>query len=343
MGKNFKVVVTDFEYHDLHFEEEVFKGYPIDLIPAQCRSEKEVIRICQDADGIINQYAPINEEVIASLNKCQIIARYGIGVNTIDIKAATEKLICVANVPDYCIDEVSNHALTLLLAGTRKITAANQSTKAGHWDFKNVQPIHRLNGQVLGLIGFGRIPQLLAEKAKPLGLHILAYDPFVSKEAAQSKGVQLVSLEELCERSDFISVHAPLNSSTQGMIAEKEFALMKRDTLIINTSRGPLINENALIKVLQTGKIAGACLDVTEEEPINSNNPLLTMEQVILTPHMAWYSEEAERELRMKAAMSLIDVLVYKEFPKYLLNNELKGKIALENNTNSERYALLSK
>lgn len=342
--KKWKVVVTDWEYADLCYEEAVLNHEQIELVPAQCRTEAELIAICRDADALINQYAPISANVIASLEKCKVITRYGVGVNTVDLEAATEKGICIANVPDYCKDEVADHALALMLSWTRKVTLANQYVKTGKWDFKVTKPIFRLRGRVVGLVGFGMIPQALAEKVKPLGLQVIAFDPFVSEELTKEKGVKLVTLDELCKQADIISVHAPLTKSTQGMIGRDQFKLMKSETMIINTSRGPVIDEQALIEALSHNIIAGAALDVLEEEPISLNHPLLSMENVILTPHVAWYSEESAIEMRSKAAMGVVDVLLHGEYPKYLVNQQVKNKVQLLNSQPENRYAdLLNK
>ncbi|MDN4071889.1 MULTISPECIES: C-terminal binding protein [Fictibacillus] len=337
----FKVVVTDWEYDDLRYEEAVFHLYPeIELVAAQCRTEEEVIEACRDADALVNQYAPISKQVIEKLEKCKVITRYGVGVNTIDLDAATAKGICVANVPDYCMDEVADHALALLLSAKRKVVAANQNVKKGLWDFKVTQPIHRLRGQVLGLVGFGKIPQSLAEKAKPLGFKVVAFDPYFSKEDALKKGVELVSLEELCRISDVISVHAPLMDGTRGMINASLFSVMKDTALLINTSRGPVVDEQALIDALESGKIGGAALDVIEEEPISAGHPFLSMENVILTPHVAWYSEEAAKEMRTKAALGAVDVLMCKEYPKYLVNVQVKEQSHLKSSQPESRYVM---
>jgi D-3-phosphoglycerate dehydrogenase / 2-oxoglutarate reductase len=340
--KKFKVVVTDWEYKDLRYEEQVLlKHDQIELVPAQCHTEEEVIEACRDADAIINQYAPLSRKVIEALEKCKVITRYGVGVNTIDLAAATEKQICVANVPDYCKDEVADHALALMLGWMRKVVVANQFVKSGTWDFKVTQPIYRLRGRILGLVGFGMIPQSLNDKVKPLGLEVIAFDPFVPKEVAEAKGVTLVSLEELFENADIISVHAPLTPATQGMIGKEQFARAKKDAILINTSRGPVVHEQALIDALVSGQIGGAALDVLEEEPIRPDHPLLNMENVILTPHVAWYSEEAEVEMRTKAAMGITDVLIYDEYPKYLANKQVKEVLSLKESRPEKRYTAL--
>lgn len=340
---NYKVVITDWEFEDLRYEESVLnQAGGIEIVAANCRNEDEVIEACQNADGIINQYAPLSRRVIESLENCKIITRYGVGVNTIDIEAATEKGISVANVPDYCMDEVADHALAIMLSWIRKVVVANNQVKEGNWDFKVTRPIYRLRGRTLGLLGFGKIPQALAEKVKPLGLNVISADPYYPPQDAKRKGVTLVSLENLLERSDIISVHAPLTPATKGMLGKEQFARMKKKPLIINTSRGPVIDEGALIEALTLGQITGAALDVIEEEPISNRHPFLSMDNVILTPHVAWYSEEAEAEMRTKAAMGVMDVLIHKEYPKYLVNQEVKKHSLLAEGVDLHRYAKLT-
>ncbi|MFD2618494.1 C-terminal binding protein [Terrilactibacillus laevilacticus] len=321
----FKVMVTDYEYKDLLIEEEILNQFNIELIACQCHTEDDVIDACRNADAIINQYAPITKKVIQSLTNCKIIARYGIGVNTIDIDAATKSHIIISNVPDYCIDEVSNHAISLLLSLARKIPFYNQKVKNQKWDYKEGAPLFRLKNQTLGLVGFGRIPQLVAKKAKAFGLNILAYDPYVDETIAQERQVRLVDLNTLCRQSDFISLHAPLTNQTKDMIGEAEFSIMKKQSYLINTARGPLINESALIQAIKEKKIAGAALDVLSSEPISPDHPFLQLENVILTPHVAWYSEESEIDLRKKVAQSIMDVL-HGYYPNYIVNRELYQK-----------------
>lgn len=328
MGK-FKVVVTDYEYQTFKPEEEVFQKAGIELVLSQCKTEEEIIEAAKDADGLLNQYAPVTRKVIENLPGCKVISRYGVGFNTIDIDAATENKIVVGNVTDYCLDEVSNHAFALLMEGARKVSILNKEVKLGNWDYKAAVPIYRLKGRVLGLVGFGNIPQTLAKKAEGFGLEIIAHDPFVPPSLAAELGVELTGLNELCQRADFISVHAPLNSHTRGMISTEQFATMKKEAFLINTARGPIIDEQALIKALQNNQIAGAALDVLEEEPVSADNPLLKMDNVILTPHASWYSEEAETELKRKTAQNAADVL-NGCFPAYLVNKELKKVLSLK-------------
>lgn len=307
----FKIVLTDYEFEHLQYEEDVFaeSGLDIEFIKAQCKTEEEVIEQAKKADAILNQYAPLSRRVIESLEKTKIISRYGVGVNTIDLDAAKEKGITVANVPDYGMEEVSNHALALLLSWARKVTLLNNQVKKGNWDFKACVPIHRFNKQTVGVLGFGRIPRRFIEKVKPLGFKTAAYDPFVSAEDMMAVGVQKMELDEIIRESDYLSVHVPLINDTFHLLNEERFKQMKKTAVIINTARGPIIDEKALADALEKEYISGAALDVTEEEPISKDSPLLKMDNVIITPHSAWYSEEAMIELRQKAAKNIVQVL----------------------------------
>ncbi|WP_031515429.1 C-terminal binding protein [Desulfofalx alkaliphila] len=324
-----KVYVTDFEFKTLQYEEEVLNPVGAELIGVQCKTEDEIIEKCKDAFGLINQYAPIGRKVLESLPNLKVVARYGVGVNTIDIPAATELGICVAHVPDYCMDEVSDHAMALLMACARKTVLMNNEVKKGNWDYKVSIPINRLRGQKLGLISFGRIAQALAKKAQAFGLNLLVYDPYVPEAVAKEHNAKLVSLEELLKESDFISVHAPLTAETEHMISEKELQMMKDSAYIINTGRGPVIDEKALVKGLQQGWIAGAGLDVLETEPPAADNPLLQMDNVVINPHAAWYSEQAEAELRRKTARGVAEV-IQGYYPTYHVNKEVREKLTLK-------------
>lgn len=333
-----KVVITDNEYKDFRYEESALQFEDIELVIAQCKTEEDVINACHDADGIINLYAPMTHKVIDSLTKCKVITRYGVGVDTIDINAATEKGICVGNVPDYGINEVSDHALALIMGMLRKITFSNDLVKKGTWDVNLSKPLRRLSTLTIGLVGFGNIPKRLAEKVQALGLNVIVYDPFVGEEVAKERNVTLVSLDELCKNADVVSVHAPLNESTRGQIGKVQFELMKETAYLINTARGPVVDEPALIEALQTGQIAGAALDVITTEPIDPNHPFLEMDNVILTPHMAGYSEESAAEMRTKTALGIVDVLVYDQYPKYLVNRTVKEKVELKAFDKNEGY-----
>jgi D-3-phosphoglycerate dehydrogenase / 2-oxoglutarate reductase len=313
----FTILLTDYEFDNLKYEEDVFaeSGLEIEFIKAQCKTEEQVIELARQADAILNQYAPISRSVIESLENARVISRYGVGINTIDLEAATEKGITVANVPDYGMEEVSNHTLALLLSWARKVPLLNNEVKKGNWDFKACVPIHRFNEQTVGVLGFGRIPRRFIEKVKPLGFKLAAYDPFVSAEDMAAVGVRKMELNEIIREADYLSVHVPLVKDTFHLLNAERFSQMKKNAVIINTARGPIIDEKALIEALETGTIAGAALDVTEEEPISIDSPLLNMDNVIITPHSAWYSEEAMVELRQKAARNIVQVLKGEKTP----------------------------
>lgn len=325
-----KVVITDHEYPNLTYEKKVLAHDGLEVEIYQCKTEDEVIDACRDADGIINLYAPISRRVIESLEKCKIITRYGVGVDTIDLEAATEHGICIGNVPDYGINEVSDHALALILTLLRKINSANETVKSNVWDVNTTKPIRRLNTLTIGLVGFGNIPRALAQKVKVLGMRVIVSDPFLPQAVADENEIELVTLDELSAQADVISVHAPLLPSTRGMIGKKQFDLMKKGVYLVNTARGPVVNEAALIEALEQGIVAGAGLDVVENEPIDRNHPFLSMDNVILTPHMAGYSEESAEEMRSKTALGIVDVLVYGQYPKYLVNKVVQEKVSLE-------------
>ncbi|MFS0888968.1 C-terminal binding protein [Peribacillus frigoritolerans] len=313
----FKILLTDYEFEHLKYEEEIFQesGLDINFIKAQCKTEEEVMEHAKEVDAILNQYAPISRRVIESLENTKIISRYGVGVNTIDLDSAKEKGITVANVPDYGMEEVSNHALALLLSSARKVALLNKEVKKGNWDFKVCVPIHRFDKQTVGVLGFGRIPRRFIEKVKPLGFKTAAYDPFVSAVDMAAVGVQKMDLDEIIGEADYLSIHVPLSDDTYHLINEERLKQMKSNAVIINTARGPIIDEKALSNALEKGIIAGAALDVTENEPVSIDSPLLTMDNVIITPHSAWYSEEAMVELRQKAARNIVQVLKGEKTP----------------------------
>lgn len=296
------VAVTDYVFPNLEPEREALKGLDVELRSAQAQSAEEVAELVRGADAVLVCYAPLTAEAIAGLDHCRVISRYGIGVDNVDLDAATARGIPVTNVPDYCVDEVSDHALALLMALARKIVYTDRSVRAGEWEMQRAIPIHRLRGQTLGLLGFGKIPRALAPKAQALGLRVIATDPYVPAEVADAAGVQLVEFDTLLAQSDFLSIHAPLTEETRGLFNADAFRAMKPTAYIINTARGPLIDADALIEALQAGEIAGAGLDVVPVEPLPVDSPLRRMDQVILTPHTAFYSEESLRDLQTKAA-----------------------------------------
>jgi D-3-phosphoglycerate dehydrogenase len=262
----------------------------------------------------------VTADVIAGLQKCRIISRVGTGLDAIDIPAATQRGIWVTNVPDYSVDEVSTHAVALLLAYARRIPSLVESTRRGSWDKMFVRPIQRLRGQTLGLVGFGRIGQAVADKARGFGLAIIVYDPYVEAQKLEALGVRPVDLETLLRTSDYISLHAPLTDSNQHIINAQALAQMKPTAFLINTARGALIDEDALVKALRDRQIAGAALDVFAVEPPAPDHPLLREERAMITPHIAWYSEAANHDVRVRGAEEVVRVL-RGERPNYPVNN----------------------
>jgi D-3-phosphoglycerate dehydrogenase len=323
LGGRWKVVVTDAEYGDLRVEAAVL-GERAELVRAHCRTGSEVLAVAADADGLLNQYCPLPAETIAGLGRCRVIARYGVGYDNVDVAAATRRGILVCNVPDYCADEVSDHTLALILCWARRVPWLDAAVRRGVWATRAAGEMRRLRGQTLGLVGFGRMARALAGKARALGLRLLAHDPQVPPEAVRAAGVEPVGLQELLSRADVVSLHVPLGPATRGLVGEAELRAMRPTALLVNTSRGAVVDERALVRALREGWIAGAALDVLEAEPIPPDHPLLRLPNVILTPHVAWYSEESEAELRRKAAENVLRALEGGR-PAYAVNPEVLG------------------
>ncbi|MFC1954656.1 C-terminal binding protein [Chloroflexota bacterium] len=303
------------------------------ILAPKCTTEDELIAATKDADAILGGSPFFTQRVMEALPKCIVIATYSVGYNTIDIAAATENNILVVNNPAYCwcVEEVSNHALTLLLASAKKLTIQNDLTKQGRWaDAKQtLPPMAPIHGQTLGIVGCGDIGRMTARKAHCFGLRLLGYDPYVDRSLAEESGITLVSsLPKLLNESDFISIHTFLNEETWHLIGEEEFNQMKPTAYFINTARGPNVDEGALIKALQEKKIAGAGLDVFETEPIDPNNPLLKMDNVIVVPHSASYSDTAVEVNSINPAQEVARVLCGK-WPNNPVNETVKPKIHL--------------
>jgi len=326
----FRVAMIDYDYDSLEHIERTLAEYDARLDAQHSRDIEDAKRFARDADGVIIQkLGPIDDAFIASLEKCRVLGRTGIGLDPIDVAAATRHAMCVVHVPGYCSEEVSDHAMALLLTLARKTALYSNSVKGGTWDFNVGRPIARLRGLTLGLVGFGSIPRLLAPKARGFGLEVVACDPFVQEAEMARYGVGKVDLETLLAASDFVSIHAPLVPATEGMIGREQLARMKRSALLINTSRGPLIQEEALIEALRAGEIAGAGLDVLWEEPPPADHPLFAMENVVLTPHAGYYSEQSLVDLHVQLARNVGSVLAGKR-PAALANPEVLERVKLE-------------
>lgn len=305
-NKRPKVVITDCDHLSVEIERKVLNQIKPEFVLAYCNTEDEVIEAAQDADGIINQYAPITRRVIESLKRCKVIARYGVGVDNINVEAATEYGIIVANVPDYCVDEVSTHTMALILACARGITLLNGKIREKIWDFTLAKPLFRTKGKTLGLFGLGKIARAVAQKASGFGFKIIAYDPYISRIDG---GIELVEFSKLLSDSDFVSIHSPLTDETRHSFGENELKAMKKTAFLINTARGPIVDEKALYQALKKRWIAGAALDVMEKEPPDWENPLPKLDNLIITPHISFYSEESYVELKTKTTKAVLAVL----------------------------------
>jgi len=306
--QQFLVALSDAPFPSLEPVREALSKVGAELRLAEASTPEAIVQVARDADALLVTYAKITAEMIRQMRRCRIVSRMGIGTDNIDIAAATDAGMVVTKVPDYCLDEVSDHTLALLLALARKIPLANSRVQAGHWEMAAVVPIHRLRGSILGLVGFGRIAQLVAPKAKAFGLRVVAYDPYISPEALARADVEGVDLAELLKLSDYVSIHSPLTADTQGLFNADVFGQMKPGAYLINTARGPIVDEAALASALDAGQLAGAALDVLSQEPPGAS-PLFGRDNVILTPHMSYYSVESLADLQIKAAEEVVRVL----------------------------------
>lgn len=316
------VAVSDSVFPSLEPARQVLAGLNAELQLAAEPTPEAILAVARQADGLLVTYAKIGGDLIRQLERCRVIGRFGIGVDNVDIEAATQAGIVVTYVPDYCVDEVSDHALALLLALARKVTYSNRLVQAGRWEMRAVVPVHRLRGRRLGLVGFGKIPQVLAPKAQAFGLKVITFDPYISDDAVTALGVERVDFEQLLQTADYVSIHAPLTPETYHLFNADAFRQMKPQALLINTARGPLVDVQALAEALDAGQLAGTALDVLPEEPPPADSPLLGRDNVILTPHTAFYSEESLVELQTKAAQEVARVLGG-ESPRYPINPQV--------------------
>ena len=324
MAGKAKVVLTDHAFESVEVEKEILEGLA-ELVVLQGKKPEEVVAQAQDCDALLNTYwGPITAEVMARMPKCKIIARYGIGVDTIDLEAATAAGIIVTNNPTYCIEEVAEHAMTLLLAGARKVALYDRLVRGGRWEVPPGKPIFRLAGSTIGLVGFGNIARKVAVRAAAFDMQVLFFDPFIQQGQFNIPGKK-VELDELLHTSDFISLHPPLISQTRKMINDDAFSRMKPTALLINCSRGPVVDTDALVRALDAKKIAGCALDTVDPEPLPNPHPLRGRENVLISPHTAWYSEQALVGLQAGAPNEVRRVLLG-EWPVNVVNPAVKGK-----------------
>lgn len=319
-----KVVITDYVWESLDVERKTL-GELAELIPLKTKKPEEFLDAAKDCDALLNTYAgPITAEVMEKMPKCRIIARYGIGVDTIDLEAATRAGIIVTNNPTYCIEEVAEHTVALLLACARKIAFYDRMVRAGRWEVPPGKPIYRLAGGTLGLVGFGNIARQVAVRAAAFGMRVLYADPFVKEGQFDAPG-KMVGLDTLLADSDFVSLHPPLTQDTRKMMNDAAFAKMKPSAFLINCARGPVVDTEALVRALDAKKIAGCALDTTDPEPLPDPHPLRGRENVIVAPHVAWYSEQAMAGLQAGAPGEVRRVLSG-EWPVNVVNRAVKGR-----------------
>ena len=325
----YRVAMIDYDYPSLDIVRDELARFDAQLDARNCASIEEAMEHARTADGVIVQkLGPVDGAFMDALQNCTVIGRTGIGLDPIDVAAATQRNIAVVYVPSYCEDEVADHAMALLLACARKVTLFNRSVRSGTWDFNVGAPIHRLSECTLGLVGFGKIPHKVLPRARGFGLKLIVHDPYIKPGQVADLDVELVSFDELLERSDFVSIHAPLSESTRHLMNAATFAKMKKGAFLINTSRGPLVNEADLLAALRSGEIAGAALDVREEEPPQYPNELSQLDNVILTPHAGYYSVESLEFLQTLFARYTGMVLAGRK-PDGLANPEVLKNIHL--------------
>lgn len=327
-----KVVITDYDFGDVSVEKEILEAAGAEVVALQAKNEKDLSEVAPFCAAMMNQYARIGRDTIARMQRCEVIARYGVGVDIVDVDAATERGILVTNVQDYCTEEVADHAVSLWLTLARKLPDYDRATHAGIWRWQSGQPVFRLRGRTMGIVSFGKIGQAIALRAQAFGVKVIAYDPFLPANVAASFGAELVSKADLLARSDYILMQAPMTPETRHFLSDAEFAAMKPGAILVNTGRGPTVDNKALYRALTEGHLAAAGLDDPEEEPAKranwspADNPIFTLPNVLITPHAAYYSEESIRAARVTAATQVAKVLTGQP-PDYTVNAEALAKV----------------
>ena len=320
-----KVLITDYVWPSTDPERAVLEAGGASVVVAPNGEEGTLVDLARDADAIMTCFAQVTENVVRAAEQCIVIGRFGVGVDNIAVSTATELGIAVTYVPDYCVDEVSDHVMALLHTWNRKIALFDRSVRERGWGSQPLtMRMMRLRGKTLGIVGFGRIGQAVAAKARAFGLHVLATDPIVPRELVEAEGGRMVDLPTLLAESDFISLHTPLNEATRNLIGREELSMMKEDAFLINAARGPLIDEIALHDALKSGTIAGAGLDVMVDNSPPQDHPLLSLENIIITPHVAFFSQESTLELEERAAAEVVSVMQGR-MPDNLVNPAVLG------------------
>ena len=317
----FRVMHTDPLHANFSHELAELSALDVEFRPLQVRTEEEVAAACADADALLVTYATVGRRALAAMPRLKIVVRTGVGYDSLDLQAATERKVMMANVPDYCVSDLAEHTLALLLAWWRRIVELDRQVRTEGWG-RPIAPVYRLEGKTLGILGMGRMGQAVAARARGFGVRLLGCDPYIPRHVFDALGVAPVGLEDLLGASDILTIHSLLNGETRGSICEKTLRLMKPTALIVNTARGGVIKTDDLVHPNREGRIAGAALDVVEVEPLPTDHPIRSLPRVLLTPHAAWYSEESEPELRRRAARTVVQAL-RGERPATLLNPEV--------------------
>ncbi len=318
------VLKTDGDFRDVGAERKILRDAGYELVERNCLTSDDVLEACRELnpEALIVLKAPLNKEVMVSAGSVKAISRYGIGLDMIDMPAATELGIPVAYVPDYCVDEVSNHAISLMFSAERRILMFDRKVRKGDWSMEGIVPVHRFSQKTIGLLGFGRLSRAVAHKMKAFGVKLISFDPLVGGDDMAALGVEKAdSLDELFVNSDIISVHVPLTKQTQGIIGKDALEKMKKGSVVVNTSRGGIVDQKALLHAVKSGHIASAGLDVFEDEPIDPSDPILEEPRIVLTPHVSYYSEEALSQVQSDTAQGIVDILGGKK-PRNLANFE---------------------
>lgn len=304
MSEKFKAVVTDYIEENLDWEKEELskRGIEFECFRLKFRPEEEVFEKIKDADCVVVNMVKMPESLVSRLDNCKLIIRHGIGYDNIDVDACTRKGIQFAYQPDYCKIDVAEHAIALILACARKVVWSREildrSSAKGEWDFSGLFPMYRMEGKTLGIVGLGRIGGRVCKKMQSFGMRILGCDPYLSEERARELGVEVVDLQTLLKESDYVTLHTPMNEETRHLINSDTLRMMKPTAYLVNTSRGPMVDADALARAITEGQIAGAAIDVYDVEPPPQSLPLFGLDNVILTPHIGWASEEAGWEIR---------------------------------------------
>ena len=330
-----RILITDFVWPSTAPEREVLAiglGDDVAVVEAPDGSEATLAALAADCDGILTCFAQVTPAVVRAAERCRVISRYGVGVDNIAVDVATDLGIPVTYVPDYCVDEVSDHVMALLLTWNRQVGFYDGVARAGRWEgTSSPHPLTRLRGQTIGILGLGRIGRAVADKARAFGLDVLAYDPYLPADAPLPAGVIATTLDDLLPAADYVTVHTPLNEETRGLIGRTEFQRMKPSGYLINCARGPIVDESALCDALRNGQLAGAGLDVMESASPPADHPLFGMDNVIVTPHVAFLSQQSVLELEVRTARATVDVLQGR-MPEFLVNPSVltHSRVALE-------------